>query len=274
MCLAYIIVTIFGLVIGSFLTVVVARYPVILQRQWQTECREYLNLPHEKQTKNISLATPNSHCPYCKTSIKIHHNIPLLSYFLLRGKCATCKRPIPKLYPLIELITAIMSIAVLWRFGLTDEMLGALFFTYVLIALSFIDFNHHLLPDTLTLSTLWIGLLFNTIPLYTTLANAVWAAVIGYLFLWICAWIFQKIRHKQGMGHGDFKMIAMVGAWLGLEAMLNTLILATILGALCNLILILSKKVSWERPTPFGPYIALSAWLSLLFGSFILFWMG
>lgn len=271
--LAYFIIAIFGLVIGSFLTVVISRYPVMLQRQWQGECRDFLNLPVEKEKQPISLAYPNSQCPHCKTQIKFYHNIPLFGYLFLRGKCAECKRPIPKLYPMVELISAIASIIVLWHFGLTDEMLGALFFTYMLIALTFIDFKHQLLPDTMTLSTLWIGLLFNTIPLYTPLQNAVWGTVIGYLLLWLATWIFLKLRHKQGMGHGDFKMTAMVGAWLGFEGMLNSIILAVVLGAIFSSLLLLFKRASFAKPVPFGPYIAICAWISLLCGPFIINWI-
>ncbi len=271
--IAYIIIAIFGLIVGSFLTVVISRYPTMLQQQWQDECREFLNLKEDEPPTKVSLALPGSFCPMCKTPIKFYHNIPVLSYLWLRGKCAHCKRHISALYPSIELLTAITSLVVFWRFGLTDEMLAALFLTYMLIALTFIDFKHQILPDTMTLSALWIGLLFNTMGLYTQLVNAVWGAVIGYLLLWISAWIFLKLRKKQGMGNGDFKMMAMVGAWLGLNMMINTLLIAVIVGALTSVVLIFFKKISWQRAVPFGPFIALAAWITLLCGPFIIQWI-
>jgi len=266
----YIAVAIIGLIIGSFLMVVIDRYPKILQQQWQAECREYLGLKSQAESMPFSLALPRSHCPHCKKPLKFYHNIPLFSYLWLRGKCASCKRHISLLYPGIELLSCILSILVVWAFGPTWQMLGCLLFTYVLITLAFIDLNHQILPDIITISILWIGLIFNTFHLFTSLGNAVWGAVVGYLILWLSAWIFLHLRHKQGMGHGDFKMIAMVGAWFGINVMFNTLLLAIVVGAILSIILLLGRRWSWQRPLPFGPFIAAAAWITMLTGPFII----
>jgi leader peptidase (prepilin peptidase) / N-methyltransferase len=271
--LFYIFTALFGLAVGSFLNVVISRYPQILKQQWQNECRDYLGLEIDKEQTKLSLAFPGSHCPHCKTPIKFYHNIPLFSFIWLRGKCAYCKHPISFIYPIIELLSGVLSILVYWYFGPTWQMLAALFFTYVLITASLIDFNHQILPDLIILPTLWIGLMLNTINFFTPLPNAVWAASIGYLLPWLIAWLFLKIRGKQGMGHGDFKMLAMVGAWFGFYMMVNTLLFAVILGAIISLLLLLFKRVAWQRPVPFGPYLAIAAWISMLTGPFFVHWL-
>src|SRR3990167_2139661 len=269
----FIAVGLFGLLTGSFLSVVIARYPKMLQQQWQADCREFLGLTKESYGEKISLALPRSHCPHCKTQLKFYHNIPLGSYLFLRGKCAFCQRPIPTLYPIIEGLTCLMSLAIFWRFGLTWQMPMGLIFTYCLLTLCFIDFQHQLFPDTITLSTLWIGLLANTFTLFTPLHQSVWAAAMGYVILWLSAWLFLHIRHKQGMGHGDFKMMAMAGAWLGIYGMLNTLLLAVIVGAVLSLLLMAVKLIQWQRPIPFGPFIGLAAWITFITNPFVIHWL-
>lgn len=271
--LIYLFIAIFGLIIGSFLSVVITRYPEMLHQQWQTECREFLSLKTETPQDKISLALPPSHCPQCKMKLKFYHNIPLFSYLGLGGKCAYCKRPVSLLYPVIELLTSLLTVITLWHFGLTWLGFAAVLFTYLMIVLCFIDLRHQLLPDTITLGTLWIGLIFNCFSLFTSLHSAVLAVVIGYLLLWMTAWLFSLIRHKQGMGHGDFKMLAAVGAWLGLFNMLHTLLLAVFMGILISVLLITLKRVTWHRPIPFGPFIALAAWITLLTGPFIISWL-
>lgn len=263
-----IIMAIVGLIIGSFLTVVITRYPAILKSQWQQECREFLGLAPENNTESINIASPRSHCPHCKNAIKAHHNIPIIGYILLRGKCKQCQRPIRLLYPLVELLTAIVSVIVARHFGLSWATAAALLFSYLLIVLAFIDLHHKLLPDLLTLGALWIGLMINSSNMFISLKNAVWSSIIAYGFLWLLSWIFLKLRKKQGMGHGDFKMLAMIGAWLGFYSMVNTLILAILISVISSLIFIFYKKVSWEKAIPFGPFLALGAWISLLWGNF------
>lgn len=269
----FVAVGLFGLIVGSFLSVVVSRYPKMLQQQWQTDCREFLGLPAEAIDEKISLALPRSHCRHCKNRLKFYHNIPLLSYLFLKGQCAFCQRPITALYPTIEALTCLLSLAVFWRFGLTWQMPAALLFTYALLSACFIDFQHQLLPDNITLSTLWLGLLLNAFALFTSLDHAVWAAAIGYSILWLSAWLFLHLRHKQGMGHGDFKMMAMVGAWLGLYGMLNTLLLAIVAGALLSVLLLAAKIAQWQRPIPFGPFIGIAAWITLMTHPFIIYWL-
>lgn len=273
MILTYVLVAILGLVIGSFLNVVIARYPKMLQAQWQSECRDFLGLKEEQEATKFTLAGPRSHCPHCKTKIPFYHNIPIFSYLWLRGKCAHCKRHISLVYPAVELLSCFASVIVLYHFGPSWEMLAALLFTYMLVALTFIDLEYQLLPDTLTLSTLWIGLMLNTWGMFTNMSDAIWSAVIGYLVLWISAWIFLHLRNKRGMGHGDFKMLAMVGAWFGINKMITALLIAVIAGTILSLIVLQMKRISWKQAIPFGPFIALGAWITMLAGPILVNWL-
>lgn len=265
-----IIVAICGMIVGSFLMVVITRYPAILKQQWRIECRDFLALPPEEDSTKLSIASPRSHCPHCSNPIKAYDNIPIFSYLLLRGKCRQCKRPINLLYPFVELLTAVLSIIVVRHFGLSWQMFGALLFTYLLITLALIDLHHQILPDTLTLSALWIGLIANSFNFITHLNDAVWASIIGYSFLWMLAWIFLKLRKKQGMGHGDFKMLAMIGAWLGFYSMVNSLLLAILISVVSGTIFIFYRQEDWSKAIPFGPFLAIGAWISLLWGHFLI----
>lgn len=266
----YILVTLVGLVVGSFLTVVIVRYPSQLTQQWRAECCEFLGLPETEKQKPISIFRPRSHCPACKAPVRAYHNIPVIGYLLLRGKCASCKQGVGLFYPVVELLTMMLSILVVWRYGLSWQMLAALLFTWSLIVLTFIDLQHQLLPDVITLSMLWIGLMINSFSLFATLNDVLWSSVIGYSALWLLAWVFLKLRNKQGMGHGDFKMLAMIGAWVGFYSMVNTLLLAIFISVLSSIFLLLYKKSSWNRAMPFGPFLAAGAWVSLLWGSFVI----
>ncbi len=268
----------FGLILGSFLNVVIVRYPKILQRDWEKDCRAFLNLP-QKDTANqashpdISLALPRSHCPHCQHPLKIWHNVPVLSFCLLRGRCAFCRKRINARYPIVELITALLSMAVVWRFGLNWQAGSALVFSTLIVVLCAIDLEHQLLPDLMTLGGVWLGLCLNSFSVFTPLFDALWSAVLGYSFLWLISWIFLKIRQKQGMGHGDFKMLAMTGAWLGSLNTLNTLVFAVLFGCLISLILLALRKAEWQRPIPFGPFLGAGALTSLFFGPFMLNWL-
>lgn len=259
---------IMGLIIGSFLALVITRYPAILQQQWQNDCREYLGLALETHTtERLSLLTPRSHCPHCKTAIPAYYLIPVLSFIMLRGKCHACRRPIRLLYPCVELLTSIASMMIIFHFGITWTGGAGLLLTYLLIALTGIDLKHQLLPDTMTLSGMWMGLLANSYGLFTSLTDAVWATVAGYLAFWILAWIFLQLRKKNGMGHGDFKMVAMAGAWLGCAGMFNTILIAIVSSLLVTCSAILLKRTTWNQPIPFGPFLAIGIWITLLCGN-------
>jgi leader peptidase (prepilin peptidase)/N-methyltransferase len=264
------VIGIFGLIIGSFLTVVISRYPKMLKNEWSSECREFLDLPAEKEAQTLSLALPRSHCPQCKAAIQWYENIPIISYLFLRGKCAQCKKRISCLYPLIEALTAILSTIIFCTFGLEWKMVAALFLTYVLISLFFIDLKHQLLPDVITLSVLWIGLALNSFNWFAPLQQAVWGAILGYGILWAFSSIFKYVRKKQGMGHGDFKMLAMLGAWFGTAMILNIILCSIILGTVISLLLLSFKKISKENTFPFGPFIAIAGFVSMLWGPFLI----
>ena len=235
-------------------------------RQWRAECAELLCVTNKTAEENkLSLAFPGSQCPNCHKKIKLYHNIPLLGFIFLAGKCAYCKQKIPLMYPALELITCTSSILVYWRFGASWQFLAALLFTYCIIALSTIDIKEQILPDAITLGTLWIGLLINSFAVFTNLQDALWSSATGYCALWLISWIFLQIRKKQGMGHGDFKMLAMIGAWFGWQLMMDSLIIAAIIGTILGILMICIKKSNWSKPIPFGPFLALGAWISMMY---------
>lgn len=260
-----IFITLFGLIVGSFLNVVIARYPQILRRKWRTECQEFLQLAVEPQGTVFNLALPGSQCPCCRQPLRAWHNIPLISYLALRGRCGFCREKISWQYPVVELLAALSAVIIFLKFGWQLQALAAWLLTCYLIVLSGIDWRTQLLPDDLTLSCLWIGLLLNLNSLFTPLADAVAGAAIGYLLLWSAAFLFKLIRKKTGMGHGDFKMLAMLGAWLGLSAMLQVLIVGIFLSLMVNLFLLLFKKIQYQQTLAFGPWLAMAAWVILLF---------
>ena len=273
---------IIGLIIGSFLNVVIVRYPKMLQRDWEKECRAFLNLPqtdssHQIAHSDISLALPRSHCPHCQHPLKLRHNIPLLSFIFLGGRCQYCRQRISRRYPIIEASMALLTLAAVWRFGwqpdFSAQAIFAVLFIALIITLCGIDLEHQLLPDIMTLGGLWLGLCMNSFNVFTPLFEALWSAVLGYGFLWLTSWIFLKIRQKQGMGHGDFKMLAMTGAWLGSLNTLNTLLFAVLFGCLISLILLALRKAEWQRPIPFGPFLGAGALASLFLGPFMLNWL-
>jgi len=261
--------TILGLVVGSFLNVVIYRLPLILQRNWRNECCELLALKKGDEGA-FNLASPPSHCPQCKMPVRAWQNIPVLSFIFLKGRCAHCKVRISWRYPFVELLTGGLTLWVAWHFGISLQTVMAIIFTWCLIALTFIDLDHQLLPDNITLPLLWLGLLVNLTGLFTDIQSAVLGAAAGYLSLWIIARIFYHITGKTGMGHGDFKLFAAFGAWLGWQKLLLIIMCASVLGLIVGVILIVSKKHSREIPISFGPYLAIAGWIALLWSDKLL----
>lgn len=254
----------FGLIIGSFLNVVILRIPVMLNHSWRNEA----NLILENETEEIprfNLFTPGSTCPSCGHKIRAWENIPLVSWLLLKGKCSHCKASISPRYPLIELATAILTCTVIAHFGISAVGFAACLLTWVLLVLSMIDFDHQLLPDNITLPFLWLGLILNADDLFVPLESALWGAVAGYLVLWIIFWVFKLTTGKEGMGYGDFKLLALLGAWLGWQHLPMIIVLSSFSGALLGGLLILLGRDK-SHPIPFGPYLAIAGWLTLLWG--------
>jgi leader peptidase (prepilin peptidase)/N-methyltransferase len=259
------LVALLGLFIGSFLNVVIIRLPVMMEREWQAEMAEFQGNTVTR-SERFNLFTPRSHCPLCKHPISAPENIPLVSYLLLRGRCRHCRVPISIRYPVVELLTAALSACVAWRFGVSPVTAGALVFVWIMIALAFIDFDTSLLPDSLTLPLLWMGLIFNLLTGNVPLEDAVIGAVAGYLFLWSVYWLFKLTTGKEGMGYGDFKLLAAIGAWLGWQVLPLTVVLASITGALFGIALIALKRHRRNTPMPFGPFLAIAGLLALLQG--------
>jgi len=256
-----------GLLVGSFLNVVIYRLPVMMETRWRRDCCELLEVEPDKQEEPaLNLATPNSHCPHCKTPIKPWQNIPVLSYALLGGKCSHCKTPISLRYPAVELATGLMTLALLWVFPLSTALLGGALLTWSLIALTMIDIDHQLLPDDITLPLLWLGLLFNLSGTYVSIGDAVIGAMAGYLVLWTVYQAFKLLTGKEGMGFGDFKLLAALGAWLGWQMLPEIILLSSLVGAVCGIALMVVKRRGRDIPIPFGPYLALAGWLALLWG--------
>lgn len=263
--------TLLGLMVGSFLNVVIHRLPLMMQRTWRRDCIEYLGLdassyPESAETEPFNLMLPASHCPQCQAQIKPHQNIPILSYLLLKGRCATCQCPISLRYPAIEALTGLLSLIIAWHFGFTFQTLFALVLTWSLIALSFIDIDHQLLPDSITLPVTWLGLLLSLSALFTDAHASIIGAVAGYLFLWCVYHAFKLATGKEGMGFGDFKLLAMFGAWLGWQYLAQIVLLSTLVGALLGIVMIIFGGQERSKPIPFGPYLAVAGWIALIWG--------
>ncbi|RSC27436.1 prepilin peptidase [Pseudomonas putida] len=254
-----------GLLVGSFLNVLVHRLPVMLERQWQNEAREVLGMPVEAHER-FDLCLPASHCPGCGHRIRAWENIPVVSYLALRGRCSACKGRISPRYPLVELACAGLSLVVAWHFGMSVQALLALVLTWCLLALSLIDAEHQLLPDVLVLPTLWLGLVVNAFGVFVPLADALWGAVAGYLSLWSVYWLFRLVTGKEGLGYGDFKLLALLGAWGGWQVLPLTLLLSSVVGAVIGLCLLRLRKASLGATMPFGPYLAIAGWIAWLWG--------
>lgn len=256
-----------GLMVGSFLNVVIYRLPIMMERSWRKDCFEFLEqVDHAKPTGDINLMHPGSHCPSCQHPISALENIPVLSYLFLGGKCKACQSHISIRYPIIELVTSAASAYVAYRFGFTMETVCFLLLTWSLICLTMIDFDTQLLPDSITLPMLWLGLLVSLIPLLIEPATAILGASIGYLSLWSVYWLFKLATGKEGMGHGDFKLLAMLGAWLGWQMLPMIIFLSAMVGAALGLSLILIRGRDKNIPIPFGPYLASAGWIALMWG--------
>jgi leader peptidase (prepilin peptidase)/N-methyltransferase len=256
----------FGLLIGSFLNVVIYRLPVMMQREWQAQAREILLVPAEPTTPAFNLLLPNSSCPHCAHEIKPWENIPVISYLFLRGKCSSCKSPISPRYPLVELTCGLLSAFIAWHFGFTWQAGGMLLLTWGLLAMSLIDVDHQLLPDSLVLPLLWLGLIANSFGLFVSLEDALWGAIAGYLSLWSVYWLFKLVTGKEGMGYGDFKLLAMLGAWGGWQVLPLTILLSSLVGAVLGTIMLRMRNAETSTPIPFGPYLAIAGWIALLWG--------
>lgn len=259
-----------GLIIGSFLNVVILRVPRMLEIEWQQQAREILEPDREHAPPaTYNLILPHSHCPKCKTEIKPWQNIPVISYLLLRGRCGNCKEPISLRYPAIELLAAALSMLVAWQMGFGLATAGMLVLTWALICLSMIDADTQLLPDIIVLPLLWLGLILNSFGVYTDLNTALWGAVAGYLSLWSVYWLFKLVTGKEGMGYGDFKLLAMLGAWGGWQVLPLTILLSSLVGAILGLIILKARGANNSTPLPFGPYLAIAGWIALIWGETI-----
>lgn len=256
-----------GLAVGSFLNVVIYRLPLMLQRAWRNDCRQFLELPTESdEAEPFNLVLPNSFCPVCRNSIRPHHNIPLLSYLFLRGRCAHCGARISPRYPVTEILTAAVSVAVIWMLGWSVEGALGLLLSWILIVLSFIDWEHQLLPDIITLPGLWLGLLASLGNWFSDPASSILGASLGYGTLWIVYQLFRLIAGKHAMGYGDFKLLAMLGAWLGWSLIPMIVLVSSTVGAAIGIAMIAFRGHKREQPIPFGPYLAFAGWIALMWG--------
>ena len=258
-----------GPVIGSFLNVVIHRLPKMMEAEWRAQCAE-LSGAAVADAGSYNLMVPGSHCPKCSAPLKAQHNIPLLSYVVQRGKCAFCGAGISARYPAVELVTGLLSVAVAWHFGWGAAGVAALLLVWTLIALTFIDADTTFLPDDLTLPLLWAGLLVNAFGVFTPLRDAVLGAAVGYMALWTLYWLFKLATGKEGMGYGDFKLLAALGAWLGLKMLLPIVLLASVVGAVVGIVLIGLARRGKEIPIPFGPYLATAGAIALFYGDALL----
>lgn len=254
-----------GLFVGSFLNVVIHRLPRMLEHEWQAQAADLRGEPAPARL-HFNLATPRSHCPHCAHPIGVLENIPLLSYLVLRGRCRHCRAPISGRYPVVEVLSAALSAYAAWHFGYGTAAFGAMLFAWIMVALAFIDFDCQLLPDDLTLPLLWLGLLFNIDGQFTDLRSAVLGAVAGYGALWAVYWAFRLLTGKEGMGHGDFKLLAAIGAWVGWQMLPLTILLSSLVGACVGLALMAFAGHARGTPIPFGPYLAGAGVIALLWG--------
>lgn len=258
----------FGLVVGSFLNVVIHRLPIMMEREWKSQCQELLELEQEGDPlPRFDLAYPGSRCPHCQTAIKFRHNVPVASYIVLGGKCHQCAARISGRYPLVEILTGLTTFIVGWHFGPTISGLFAIFLTWGLLALTFIDLDEMLLPDSITMPLLWLGLLLSTGHMFVTPAESIIGAAAGYLSLWTVYMAFKLITGKEGMGFGDFKLLALLGAWMGWQALPAVILISSVVGVLFGVGMMLISAEKRGQPIPFGPYLAVAGWIVLLWGS-------
>jgi leader peptidase (prepilin peptidase)/N-methyltransferase len=264
--------SLFGLVVGSFLNVVIHRLPIMLFARWEAECAGAAGKETGAAREPFDLARPRSACPHCGHHIRVWENIPVVSFLALRGKCSNCAKPISKRYPAVELLAAALAALVAWRFGYGAQAIALIVLAWVLIALSFIDIDHQILPDTVVLPCLWLGLLLNTQDVFASLPDAVIGAIAGYLSLWLVFHAFKLATGKEGMGYGDFKLFALFGAWLGWQLLPLIILLASLVGAVLGLILIAATRRDRRQPIPFGPYLCAAGFLAALWGHDLTTW--
>ena len=260
-----------GCTVGSFLNVVCLRLPKMMEREWRTQCHELLGTTPDPE-QPFNLAFPPSRCPQCGHSIAPWENIPVVSYLFLRGRCSGCKTPISKRYPIIEALCGLLTAAVAWHFGLTWQCAAAAALTWSLLTLAVIDFDTQLLPDDITLPLVWAGLLLALGDVFIPLKDAVIGAAAGYLVLWSVYWIFKLVTGREGMGYGDFKLLAALGAWLGWQAIPQIILLSSLTGAIFGIVMIIFRGRDRQIPMPFGPYLAAAGWLALMWGNDITRW--
>ena len=276
---AYLFALILGLIIGSFLNVVIYRLPIMLIDGWKQDCVNFLSeqdkaftYKYRKPDSPFNLATPSSSCPQCQHKISALENIPILSYLFLKGRCKNCKAKIPLRYPSIELLSGLITLTVVYYLGISWQSLFALVLSWNLIAMSGIDYDHQYLPDSLTLPFIWAGLLINSFSIFIDLQSAVIGAIAGYMILWLVYHVFKLITKKEGMGYGDFKLLALFGAWFGWQSLAAIIILSSLAGAIIGIGLIIFKKQSISKKIPFGPYLAVAGWIFMLWGQSINSW--
>lgn len=257
-----------GLMVGSFLNVVIYRLPIMMEKEWAAQCAE-LSGQEPEHAPVFNLSTPRSRCPHCQHAIGALENIPVISYLFLGGKCKSCRTPISIRYPVIEALTGFLSVVVAWQFGYSWGCLAALLFTWSLIALTFIDLDHQLLPDKITLPLVWLGLFTNLFGLFTDIYSSVIGAIAGYLTLWSVYHLFKLVTGKEGMGYGDFKLLAALGAWMGWQYLPMIVLLSSLVGAIVGISLILLKNHQRDIPIPFGPYLAAAGWIAFIWGDTI-----
>lgn len=277
-----VVVLILSLLIGSFLNVVILRYPIMLFRSWLIDSKDLReNLPEHSALNDLdsayTLSKPASHCPRCQSPVKAWQNIPILSYLLLKGKCSGCARhgketKISIRYPLVELATGLLSLALLIKFPFSIQLAAMLVFTWSLVAMSMIDIDHQILPDTMTLSLMWLGLLLNIDHTFVDLQSAVIGAMAGYLSLWSVYWLFKLATGKDGMGFGDFKLLAALGAWFGWQFLPMIILLSSLVGAVVGIAGIIVLGRDKNIPIPFGPYLAAAGWIAAMWGNEIMEW--
>jgi leader peptidase (prepilin peptidase)/N-methyltransferase len=261
---------ILGLLIGSFLNVVIYRLPIMMQHEWRCDCLEFLEQPSETSTEKLDLSMPRSRCSECGHAISALENIPILSYMALKGKCRACNMPISMQYPLIELLTGVISLIIGWHFGVSLQALAGLFLSWCLIAASGIDLGHKLLPDTITLPLMWLGILLSLFNVFIDLETSVIGAIAGYLCLWSIFIMFKLVTGKEGMGHGDFKLLAALGAWCGWKMLLVIVLTSSLVGAIVGISMVILSKSGRNTQIPFGPYLAAAGWISFLWGPVLL----
>lgn len=262
--LFYVFYSVLALLIGSFLNLLIYRLPLMLKEEWTTECHALLHHPIEKENEPVNLFFPRSFCPHCKNTIPFWHMLPLVSYCLLRGRCHHCRQAISWQYPIVEISCLILSLVSLWFFGLNIELIFALLFSWIILCIIVIDMQTQLIPDSLSMSLLWLGLIANSMHLFTPLALAVYSAVAAYLFLWLVMNIYYFFTKKIGMGHGDFKLFSALAAWFGLMALPQLLLIASLLGLLLGLVYLKKTGQTKDTPIPFGPFLCLAGLYSLL----------